>query len=185
MTDAEIIELYISRDESAIAESDAQYGQYCRQIAMNMLSDNADAEECVSSTWKSAWDSMPSQNPDSLAAFFGRIVRNLAIGKLRFNRARRQFDGITLLLSELEDCVPSRSSDAQEVERRMFSETLDRWLAELPVDDRVLFIRRYWFGEAIKALAKECRMTQRRMARRMLRLRKGLRATLESEGIYI
>ena len=183
MQDVQIIELYWIRDERAITESDRSYGAYCRKIAMNILCSHEDAEECVNDTWHRTWDSIPPQRPNSLAAFFGRIVRNLSISRFRANHAQKRFDGITILLSELDDCVPVDDSVTQEFEGKMLSETIDRWLAQLPKDDRVLFVRRYWFYDAINALAREYGCTQNQMAQRMMRLRKGLKSALEQEGI--
>ena len=51
MQDEQIINLYWSRDEQAIAESDRAYGALCHSVAMNILSDRMDAEECVNDTW--------------------------------------------------------------------------------------------------------------------------------------
>ena len=183
MQDTQIIELYWNRDESAITESDKYYGAYCRKIAMNILNNHEDAEECVSDTWFRTWENIPPQRPNILAAFFGRIIRNLSISRYRAGHAKKRYDGITILLSELDDCVPSKDSTAQAMEEKLLTETIDNWLALLPKDDRVLFLRRYWFGEAVNALAKECGITQNQMAQRMLRLRKDLKLTLEKEGI--
>jgi len=121
----------------------------------------------------------------SLAAFFGRIVRNLSISRYRVNHAKKRFDGITLLLSELDDCVPVRESVEQAFEDRLLSEAIDNWLARLSKDDRVLFVRRFWYGDAVNALAKECGCTQNQMAQRMLRLRKSLKTSLEQEGVEV
>lgn len=185
MQDLQIIELYWSRDERAISESDVHYGAYCRRIALNILSSYEDAEECVSDTWHRTWENIPPERPNSLAAFFGRIVRNLSISRFRANRAQKRFDGITVLLSELEDCIPSHNSTAQEAEAGLLTEIINNWLTSLPTDDRVIFVRRYWYGDASGALAEECGLTPNQMAQRMLRLRKSLKSTLEQEGIEV
>jgi RNA polymerase sigma-70 factor (ECF subfamily) len=185
MQDAAIIELYWNRDEQAISESDRQYGSYCRRIALNILKSHEDSEECVNDTWYRSWDNIPPQRPTSLAAFFGRIVRNLSISRYRANHAKKRFDGITLLLSELEDCVPSNASVTKAVDDRLLTDAIDNWLALLSKDDRVLFVRRYWLGDAVNTLAKENGCTQNQMAQRMLRLRKALKAALEQEGINV
>ena len=39
MEDNQIIELYWSRSEKAIAETDKKYGKYCDYIAYNILQD--------------------------------------------------------------------------------------------------------------------------------------------------
>jgi RNA polymerase sigma-70 factor (ECF subfamily) len=185
MQDAEIVELYWNRDERAITESDRRYGAYCRRIALNILSCMEDCEECLNDTWHRSWDNMPPQRPSSLAAFFGRIVRNLSISRYRASHAKKRLCGITVLLSELDDCVPAPQSVTQAFEGRLLTEAIEGWLARLPADDRVLFVRRYWYGDAVNALAKECGHTQNQMAQRMLRLRKSLKAALEQEGISV
>ena len=50
MTDSEIIELYLQRDERAIAETQRLYGNYCEKIARNILGNYQDAQECVNVT---------------------------------------------------------------------------------------------------------------------------------------
>jgi len=185
MNDARIIELYWQRNEQAITESDKQYGRFCRRIAMNILNSSEDSEECVNDTWHRAWENMPPQKPDSLSAFFGRITRNLSLSRFRANHAKKRYGGITILLSELEDCIPSRGTIEQETEDWQLAEIISDWLTLLPKDDRVLFMRRYWFGDTVKNLAKECGANQNQMAQRMFRLRSSLKDRLEQEGILI
>ena len=185
MQDAQIVELYWNRDERAITESDIHYGAYCRRIAASILPSKEDAEECVNDTWHRTWNCVPPQRPNSLAAFFGRIIRNLSISRFRANRAQKRFGGLSVLLSELDECVPSNESVEREIEGKLLAEVVDSWLAGLLPDDRVLFLRRYWFGDAVNALAKECGATQNQMAQRMLRLRKDLKSKLEQEGFDV
>lgn len=181
MTDDEIIDLYWQRNEIAIKRSAECFGRFCHKIAMNILSNLQDAEECVNDTWYRAWQSIPPQRPRSLVAYFGRITRNISISKFRADHAKKRYDGITILLSELDDCIPDKSSFEKEREDRQMAEILSRWLAELPVDDRILFVKRYWMGDPVKTLAKEGGVTQNQMAQRMFRLRKDLKNRLEAE----
>ena len=185
MSDSQIIELYFNRDESAIEQSNNHYGAYCRKIAMNILHSREDSEECVADTWHNAWNAIPPQKPLSLSAFFGKIVRNLAISRYRKGKAAKRFGGLDVLLSEFEECIPSGESVIQQVESRLLAEIIDEWLSRLDKQDRVVFIRRYWFGESVKDLAKECGCSPAKMAQTMLRLRKSLRTKLEMEGIEV
>lgn len=118
MEDSAIIELYWVRDESAITQTDRKYGSLCRSLAFRILSDQEDSEECVNDTWHRAWETMPPQRPDSLRAYLGRIVRNLSISRLRQRTAQKRGGGLDLMLSELEDCVPSPHSPEQETDAR-------------------------------------------------------------------
>lgn len=90
-----------------------------------------------------------------------------------------------VMLSELNDCVPSPDNVEQVVESMQLSEYISVWLETLPEEDAMLFVRRYWFGDEVQELAKRCGSTAAQMAQRMLKLRKSLRAALEKHGIAV
>lgn len=182
MNDLAIVELYHRREEQAIRESEQKYGGMCRAIALRLLGIREDAEECVNDTWYTAWDTMPPQRPQSLGAFLGRITRNLSISRWRKNHAQKRYDGLELLLGELADCVPAPGGVEEELERRQLGRAISAWLDSLPPEDRRLFIRRYWYGAAVKELAAETGEQANTLAQQLLRLRKSLRAFLEAEG---
>ena len=69
MEDNQIVDLYWERDERAISESDAKYGAFCARIAMNILDNAQDAEECVNDTYLRAWNAIPPNRPTKLGAF--------------------------------------------------------------------------------------------------------------------
>ncbi|MEG1524417.1 MAG: hypothetical protein RRZ24_06880 [Clostridia bacterium] len=52
MEDTPIIELYWSRNEAAIQETERKYGRFCHSIAMGILSVWADAKECANDTYQ-------------------------------------------------------------------------------------------------------------------------------------
>ncbi len=185
MDDGQIIELYHRRDEQAIAESERKYGRICRCIAQNILSIKEDAEECVNDTWYAAWKRMPPDKPQILGAFFGRITRNLSISRWRAYHAKKRYNGMEIMLSELDECIPDQDDVEKAVSRNELAQLLDGWLEALPQEDRTLFIRRYWYGYAVNVLAEESGVTPGRMAQRMMRLRKKLKAFLEQEGVCL
>ena len=185
MDDKQIIELYFERNEQAVRETEKKYGRFCHCIAMNVLGSYEDAEECVNDTYHTAWNRMPPDFPQSLSAFLGRITRNISIDRFRANRAQKRYNGMEVMLSELNDCVPSSTNVEQIVDARRLSELISNWLESLPLDDCTLFVRRYWHGDAVQALAFECGCTPNQMAQRMLKLRKGLKTFLEAEGVSL
>ena len=185
MEDSRIVELYWRRDESAIAQTNLKYGAFCYRLAMNVLCLREDAEECVNDSYHQAWINMPPQRPVKLRAWLGRVVRNIAINRWNKNHTQKRYGGMDQLLSELEDCIPSPGSVEQEIEGKQLSEWIDAWLLSLPGEDRVLFVRRYWNGEALNALAKEWGLAPGKLAQRMYRLRLSLKAALEKEGVTL
>lgn len=182
MEDQAIVALYWDRNENAIAETERKYGPYCRSIAGNILSSREDAEECVSDTWHRAWNTMPPQRPGSLSAFLGRIVRNLSISRWRQEHAQKRYSGLESLLSELEDCLPAPGGVEEAVEGHELTRRVEEWLESLGREDRAVFLRRYWYGEEVKALAKTWGVVPNQMTKRLIRLRKQLREMLEREG---
>ena len=141
----------------------------------------------MNDTYHAAWNKMPPEEPLSLRAFLGRIVRNLSISRYRSSHAEKRYAGMELMLSELEECIPAKESVEDIVEHKLEAEKLtaamETWLNSLPQEDSALFLRRYWYGYAIKDLAKEWGTTPNLLAQRMLRLRKKLKQHLEAQGI--
>ena len=185
MEDAQIVSLYWARSEDAIRETDAKYGAFCRTLAGNILSSREDAEECVNDTWHHAWNAMPEERPGLLRAWLGKVVRNLALDRWRSSHAQKRYDGMERLLSELEDCVPARETVEESVEAAELGRVISTWLSALPEGDAALFVRRYWNGDALNALAKAQGVTAAKLAQKMYRLRLSLKTTLEQEGIAL
>ena len=184
MEDAQIIDLYWQRDEDAIRCTDDKYGAFCRRIAMNILHSFQDSEECVNDTYGRCWDTMPPQRPRSLRAYLGTIIRNFSISRYRSAHARKR-DAELLLLSELAECVPAPESVQRTVEANALGELISSWLDGLETENRVLFIRRYWNGAAVKLLAEEMGVRPNALTKRLHRLREGLRRYLEKEGVTV
>lgn len=182
MEDLQIIDLYFERNETAIAETAAKYGLFCHNIALNILSVGADAEECVNDTYLQAWNSIPPQRPDKFRAWLGRVVRNISINLWNKNHCQKRYAGMEQLMDELEDCIPSPQTVEHQIEEQELTEVINTWLASLSRDDRVLFVRRYWNGKTVNELAKETGTESKKLARRMYSLRQSLKSALEKEG---
>ncbi|MBR6644113.1 MAG: sigma-70 family RNA polymerase sigma factor [Lachnospiraceae bacterium] len=185
MEDNQIIELFFRRDETALTETANKYGGFCLRIAMNVVNVREDAEECVNDTYHTAWNQIPPTKPDSFKAFLGRIVRNFAISKYRVLHAKKRFNGLEVMLSELSDCIPGTESVEQEMEAKELTEYINTWLAGLKPEDRALFVRRYWYGDEVRELAKKCGVSGTQMTQRMLRLRRKLKVFLEEKGVVL
>ena len=185
MEDLEIIELYWKRDESAIEETNTKYGKLLHKISLNILSNFEDSQECVNDTYIKVWKSIPPQRPKFFTAYLGRIVRNVSINRWHESRAQKRYSSGDILLSELADCVPSSGTTESEIETKVLSEIISKWLFSLPKNDRVLFVRRYWYGDSIKELAIKTGTTPNKLAGHMYRLRYCLKNALEKEEVSL
>lgn len=153
MDDSKIIDLYWRWDERAIAETDSKYGAYCRAVSMNILGVREDAEECVSDTYARAWNAMPPESPGRLRAWLAGITRNLSIDRWRRERTHGRGSTVTVLLSELEECVPAPRGLEEITDARELGRVLNGWLGSLPRQDCADFMRRYWGGESVADIA--------------------------------
>ena len=185
MEDAEIIELYWHRDQRAIEETDRKYRAYCQGIAYNILRVYEDAEECVSDSYQRSWESIPPERPRRFKAWLGTLVRNISINRWKKDRAAKRGGSFSLLLEELGDCLPAPVNTEEAAELRELGRQINCWLSRLGEGERRIFLRRYWYGDSIPALAESLGMSENGLRQKLFRLRRGLRAFLEKEGYHI
>lgn len=186
MTDEAIVALYFARDEAAISESDRKYGVYCTKIAMNILSDVSDSEECVNDTWLGAWRSIPPKSPANLAAYLGKITRNLSINRFQKRHAdKRGINEFALSLNELDECIPGGQPAEPETDAEQIGASISAFLRTQKELERRIFVRRYFFCDAIADLAAQLDMSESRVKSLLFRMRARLRKHLEADGIFI
>ena len=186
MTDEEIVALYWERQERAIPATIDKYGIKLSRIAIQIVKDELDAQECVNDTYLKAWNSIPPERPNYLLAFLGKIVRNLALDRYKERHAKKRVPTeLVTLLSELESVLPATNDVWQAVEEKELAVHISNFLREQPEEKRKIFIRRYWYCEDIKTLAKYFSCSESKIKASLFRSREQLRLYLEKEGIWI
>ena len=184
MDDAQIVELYWTRKESAIDETETKYGSYCRSIALNILHNPEDAAESVNDTWLDAWNSMPPHRPSVLSAFLGKLTRRISIDKWRRQNAKKRGDGqMPLVLAELEDCISDGKSIEEETERKLLNEVIAAFVKNLPDTEQKVFLCRYWYMDSVSSIATRFRFSESKVKSMLYRTREKLRVRLEKEGL--
>ena len=183
MEDQKIIRLLFARSEAAISALARRFGQRLHQTAMNILGSFRDAEETVNDTYLAVWNAIPPAKPEPLAPFVYKTGRNTALNRLRANLAQKRNGTYDLSLDELESCIPGSALEEQ-VEARELGRLIDAYLDTLPRENRVIFLRRYWFGDSVKSIAKAFSLSQNNVSVRLSRMRAGLRDHLIKEGYY-
>ena len=185
LTDADIVALYLARDEVAIEATDRIYGPYCLSVAMNILDSHPDAEECVNDTYLKTWNSIPPQRPNCLRAFLTKITRTIAIDRYRKERRQKRVPTeCTLSLSELAETLCGDSPEV-EYESALVGKVINDYLRTLSERDMCLFVSRYFCSDPIAEIAEKCGMSESGVKKALLRLREGLRTELEKEGIKL
>ena len=182
MEDLQIIGLLFQRSETAIFVLQQKFGGLCRSIISNILTDRRDVEECMSDTFLRVWNSIPPQHPDRLDSYVARIARNVALDRYDYNTASMRNTGLTLAYEELAMYLPSREDQSDGVEFKNF---ISHFLRGLPKASRMMFIRRYWYGESISQIADAFECSEEKVKSTLFRTRNKLRQTMIKEGIYL
>lgn len=185
MEDRQIIALFLQRSEAAIEAAEKKYGAFCHSIAWNLLHSQEDAAECVNDTWHGLWNTIPPQRPEKLGPYAARVTRNLAMKRLsRQNAQKRQ--GETVSYDELSQCIPDEQTLERVMEGKELTRLLDAFLDTLEDRDRNLFLRRYWFFDSVRQLARTFGLTESHVKVKLYRMRKALKRYLEQEAdIYV
>lgn len=185
MKDEQIIDLLFQRSEDGIHALDEAYGKLCRTLAIGILSDHEDAEECVNDAYLGVWNAIPPKRPAPLSAFVCRIVRNLSIKRYHKNRAQKRSSAYTVSMSELESCIASADTVEAQMEGAELTKHIEAFLDRLSAENRVIFLRRYWFSQSYAEIAAGTGLREGTVSVRLVRLRKLLRSYLTERGILV
>jgi len=174
MEDSQIVELYLARDESALAHTAEKYGPALRALAKNLLEDPQTAEECENDVYLAAWNAIPP--------LLARIARHAALDRCRERSRQKRSAPLLQLTRELEQCLPAPDNAAGHLDGLALGETINRFLGALSEENRNIFLRRYWYMDSVSTIAKRYSLTQSKVKTSLYRSRNRLREYLKKEG---
>ena len=184
MDDLRIIELYFERDEQAIKETDTKYGKLCHSIAYNILNNHEDSEECVNDTYVSVWNTIPPTRPHNFMPFICKIARNLSLKRLEFMKRKKRSAEIILSLDELAAVLPDERY-APDVSDEDVGELISTFLRSQEEYVRNVFIRKYFYFDSIRKIAKRYSFTESKVKNMLFYTRNKLKDYLIKEGVEI
>lgn len=185
MDDEKIVALFWERSEEALHQTASRYGAYCHRIAFNILRNQEDAEECVNEAYWRTWESIPPHKPQGLAAFIGKITRNLALDCLEKKHAQKRSRHTEIILDELAEVLPDSDSLRAPSDDIALKDAINGFLATLPDRTRVVFLRRYWYLDTVKQIARQLGMSESNVKITLFRTREQFKAYLRKEGIEV
>ncbi len=186
VADSDIIEMLTERDERGIVEMQNKFGSFLQFIAFNVLRDRLDAEECVNDAFSAAWNTIPPEKPSRLGAYLARLARNTALKRLREKNAQKRGGSQTPVpLDELAECIPGDPDAEAGLETAELTKAIEAFLSSLPKDERVIFVRRYWYLDRVSDIAYRMGFTESKVKMTLSRTREKLRLRLVEEGIFI
>ncbi len=180
--DSELVELYLSRNELAVEQTEKLYGKRLKGLAKSFLSDMRDVEECVNDTYLKAWNSIPPQKPDDLFSYLARLCRCTAYNIIDKQQTSKRSAQLVELTHEMEECIPDNSRSASQ-DDKFISALINEFLNTLSCDKCDMFVKRYWYGESVEQIAKEMGFTKSKVKTTLHRTRDKLRKFLEKKGV--
>ncbi|MDF2952425.1 MAG: polymerase, sigma-24 subunit, subfamily [Anaerocolumna sp.] len=189
MKDEAIVSLIFEKNELGLLKLADKYEKLLIHIAAGILgSRSRDIEECVNDTYLKLWNHIERYDMDkaSLKTYLKVIIRNTAINKLRDLSRREERE----LPDDISDIAKYYIDQSQSVEGQIFSKEnikqLNKVISSLGEKDKELVIRKYFYLQSSKEIAKATKMTVTAVDSRISRLRNKMKQEFakEKESCY-
>lgn len=186
ISNEQIIDLYWEREERAIQATDDKYGHFLYGIAYNILHDHSDSEECRNDTYLDIWNAIPPTRPVVFPAFISKIMRRIAIDRYKKKTSKKRIPSeMTVSLEKLEGTLHGADTVDPEYETREVGRLISDYLRMLSDRQQFIFIGRFYIAEPVQSIADELGVTASAVYKELEKLRQGLKAHLERNGVYI
>lgn len=183
--DEAIIELFFERSEKAIPELERKYGKICNSLSYNIMGSRQDAEECVNDAYLGVWNAIPPAKPDPLCAYIYKIVRNISLKAYDKKKTSKRNSYYTVAMEEIEPYIAAPNTVETEIEAKELAHIIEDFLDVLTTENRVIFMRRYWFGDNCKEIAMRVGSTEKNIAVRLTRIRQKLKDYLTENEVFL
>ena len=183
--DEKIIEMFFGRSEQGLRELDIKYGKVCQKLSYNIVNNKQDAEECVNDAYLGAWNTIPPATPSPLLTYICKIVRNISLKIYYKKEAAKRNSDYTIAMEEIEACIADPNTVETEIEARELARIIESFLDTLTVENRVIFIRRYWFSDSCKDIAEFVGLTEKNISVRLTRIRQKMRSYLAEREVFL
>ena len=183
--DEKIIELFFERSEQAIRELDIKYGKICHSLSYNIVNSRRDAEECVNDAYLGAWNAIPPARPNPLLSYLLKIVRNISLKIYWRKEAAKRSSHYTIALEEIEACIADQKNIEEEIEVRELACIIESFLDTLTIENRVIFMRRYWFSDSYKDIAEFVGLSEKNISVRLTRIREKMKQYLIEREVFV
>ncbi len=183
--DKKIIDLFFERSEQGIRELDMKYGKICHSLSYNIVNNRQDAEECVNDAYLGAWNAIPPVRPNPLLSYIVKIVRNISLKIYWRKEAAKRSGHYTIALEEIEGYIADQKTVEDEIEARELARIIGEFLDTLTLENRVIFMRRYWFSDSYKDIAEFMGLSEKNISVRLTRIRGKMKQYLVEREVIV
>lgn len=177
MKDAALLRRMREGDEQAFCEFIELWAGYVAAIIQNLGHfSREDTEELSADVFHSIWKAKASIREGHVKAYLAKTARNAAISQLRRSRGEHlPLEEEILLLPDTD--APDELAIMRE-QKQMINQAVD----DMGEPDREIFLRFYFFGEAIHPIAQRLHLNESTIKTKLHRARKKIRQHFEERG---
>ncbi len=183
--DEKIIEMFFGRSEQGIRELDIKYGKVCHNLSYHIVGSRQDAEECVNDAYLGAWNAIPPARPNPLFENRSEHFTQNLLEKGSCQTKRPLHDCFTIALEEIEACIAAPNTVEAEIEAKELARIIEAFLDTLTTENRIIFMRRYWFSDSYKDIAEFMGLSEKNISVRLTRIREKMKQYLIEREVFV
>ena len=88
-------------------------------------------------------------------------------------------------MEEIEACIAAPNTVEAEIEVRELAHIIESFLDTLTVENRVIFMRRYWFYDSCKDIAEFVGLSEKNISVRLTRIRQKMKSYLAEREVFV
>ena len=128
---------------------------------------------------------LPPARPNPLLSYIVKIVRNISLKIYWRKEAAKRSSHYTIALEEIEACIADQKTVEDEIEARELARIIEDFLDTLTVENRVIFMRRYWFSDSYKDIAELVGLSEKNISVRLTRIREKMKQYLIEREVFV
>ena len=132
-----------------------------------------------------AWNAIPPARPNPLLTYICKIVRNISLKIYYRKEAAKRNSTYTIAMEEIEACIADPNTVEAEIEARELARIIESFLDTLTVENRVIFMRRYWFSDSCKDIAEFVGLSEKNISVRLTRIRQKMKNYLAEREVFV
>ena len=114
-----------------------------------------------------------------------KIVRNTSLKAYWKKEAAKRSGRYTIALEEIEACIAGQKAVEDEMEASELARMIESFLGTLSIENRVIFMRRYWFADSYKDIAERIGLSEKNISVRLTRIREKMKQYLIERGVFV
>lgn len=185
MHDKKLITLIEEKNEECISLIADKYEKLLYHIAYGILGGRAeDIEECINDTYLKFWNNIDKYDLEkaSVKTYLKVILRNTAINRLRDIGRKEE----NMSYEDLTDIAATYADESQNVENKLINREkvilLNEIIGEMPKKDKEISIRRFFYLQSSKEIARAMMMTVSAVDCKVSRIKSKIKIKFEENG---